>query len=65
MIADGDFDGAVVYARANLDEMFRTRDIYNCDVGTAVLVDALIARGASDDLDEAEAMVERFYGTLP
>ena len=65
MIADGDFDGAVVHARATLDEMFGTANIFNCDVGTAVLVDALIARGTSDDLSEAEAVIERFAGLVP
>ena len=65
MFARGDHDAAIAEARSALDELFSSRNLFNCDVGTNTLVEALIARGTVSDLKEAHAATERLAETLP
>jgi adenylate cyclase len=62
--ADEDIDRAVQQARTATEEIFASGNFVNCDAGTRVLVELLLARGAKDDLAEAEAAIERLIGTL-
>ncbi len=65
MVARGDFNDAVVQARTALDDLFSSRNFFNCDVGTHNLVEALVARGMDSDLAEADAAIERLACALP
>jgi adenylate cyclase len=60
---DEDVDRAIQQARTALNELFGSGNFANCDVGTRVLVELLLARGAENDLSEAEAAIERLVGT--
>ncbi len=61
----GDLDGAVVLARASVDEMLRIRDLFSFDSVTNRLVDILLARRSVGDIAEARAVVERLEQTRP
>ena len=61
----GDFDSAVEKARIAADEVFTMENLMNADVATSTLVEALIARGAAEDLDEAAAAIERLASMRP
>jgi hypothetical protein len=55
----GDADSAVAQLRAVTDDMFGTRNLGNIDVAATALVETLLARGGTDDLAEAEAVIDR------
>ena len=57
--ANEDIDRAVQQARAATDELVGSGNFVNCDTGTQVLVELLLARGLNEDLTEAEAAVRR------
>jgi adenylate cyclase len=63
--ANEDIDRAVQQARAAVEEVFGSGNFANSEGGTQVLVELLLARGAQDDLAEAEAAIERLAGALP
>ena len=65
MFARGEHDASIAEARSALDELFSSRNLFNCDVGTNTLVEVLIARGTVSDLKEAHAATERLAETLP
>ena len=65
MTARGDFDGAIAHARTALDEVFSSSNFFNFNWGTNTLVEALLARGTENDLNEAEAAIARLVNTLP
>jgi adenylate cyclase len=62
--AEEDLDRAVQEARGAVDELFDSGNLVNCDRGTAILVELLLARGRNDDLTEAEAALDRLTGIL-
>jgi adenylate cyclase len=62
--ADDDIDRAIQHARTALEELFGSGNFANCDVGTRILVELLLARGMENDLLEAEAAIHRLVGTL-
>ena len=51
----GDLDGAILLAQATLDEQFATGEMISRGSATTVLVEALLLRGASGDVDRARA----------
>jgi adenylate cyclase len=61
-VAIGDLDGAVTQLRALTENLFKTRYIGICDLATATLVEALLARGSQPDMGEAQAAIERLEG---
>jgi hypothetical protein len=61
--ADEDIDRAIQQARTATQEIFASGNFVNCDAGTRVVVELLLARGAKDDLTEAAAAIERLSGT--
>ena len=61
-VAIGDLDGAVTQLRALTENLFKTRHIGICDLATATLVEALLARGSQPDMGEAQAAIERLEG---
>jgi len=65
MTARGDFDGAIAHGRRALDELYRSENTFNLDVGTSAVAEALIARGTDSDLSEAEAIIDRLAASLP
>jgi hypothetical protein len=65
MTARGDHDGAIAHGRRVLDELYRSENTFNLDVGTSAVAEALIARGTDSDLSEAEAITERLAASLP
>ena len=56
---NGDLDGAVTLAKAAIDDMFDRGAMFLRGVATAVLVEALLDRGADGDLQEAQAAIDR------
>jgi hypothetical protein len=65
MTARGDLDGAIAHGRRALDELYRSENTFNLDVGTSAVAEALIARGTDSDLSEAEAIIDRLAASLP
>jgi adenylate cyclase len=61
--AEEDIDRAIQQARTATEEIFASGNFVNCDAGTRVVVELLLARGAKDDLTEAAAAIERLSGT--
>jgi adenylate cyclase len=55
----GDLDGAIGLARTVLEDLFDSGGAIWSALATTVLVEALLARGADDDLREAQAAIER------
>ena len=48
--------------RALTENLFKTRHIGVCDLATATLVEALLARGSQPDMGEAQAAIETLEG---
>jgi adenylate cyclase len=65
MTARGDLEGAIAHGRRALDELYRSENTFNLDVGTGAVAEALIARGTDSDLSEAEAIIDRLAASLP
>jgi adenylate cyclase len=55
----GDLDGAIELARATVDDLATVGRCVWIVLATTVLVDALLTRRASEDLDEASVAIER------
>ena len=55
----GDFDGAIELARAVVDELFDSGGAIWSAPAAAVLVEALLRRGADGDRAEAHAAIDR------
>jgi adenylate cyclase len=55
----GDIDGAIQLARAVVDFTFDAGDALSLGEATRVLVEALLQRGTSADLEEAQAAIDR------
>jgi adenylate cyclase len=55
----GDIDGAVQLGRAVVDYTFDAGDMLSLGEATRVLVESLLQRGASADLKEAQAAIDR------
>jgi adenylate cyclase len=55
----GDVDGAIQLARAVVDYTFETGDALSLGEAVRVLVESLLQRGTSADLNEAEAVIDR------
>jgi adenylate cyclase len=55
----GDIDGAIQLARAVVDYTFDAGDMLSLGEATRVLVEALLQRGTSADLKEAQAAIDR------
>ena len=56
----GDHDGAISLLRTTADHLFRQQRLLAWGIpATGVLVETLLARGADDDVAEAEAAIER------
>ena len=55
----GDLDGAIQLAHTIVDYTFDAGDMLSLGEATRVLVESLIQRGTSADLNEAEAAIER------
>lgn len=55
----GDRDGAIARLREAVDDLFHAGQLWSCIGGTAFLVEALLERGADDDVVEAEAAIKR------
>jgi adenylate cyclase len=62
--AGKNIDRAVQQARAATDELFGSGNFVNCDRGTDILIELLLARGMDDDLIEAEAAIHRLSRIL-
>jgi adenylate cyclase len=58
----GDLDGAVELARAVVDDLFDSGGAVWSALATAVVVEALLRRGADGDLAEAQAAIDRLAG---
>jgi adenylate cyclase len=54
-----DLDGAILLAQATLDEQFATGEMISRGTATTVLVEALLLRGQSGDVDAAKAAIDR------
>ncbi|MFZ0834810.1 MAG: AAA family ATPase, partial [Mycobacterium sp.] len=59
MVIKGDVDGGVALMRASIDESYRGEQFVYCPWATLILVETLLERGVSGDVDEAEAAIER------
>jgi adenylate cyclase len=55
----GDLDGAILLAQATLDEQFATGEMISRGSATTVLVEALLLRGSSGDVDAAQEAIDR------
>ena len=55
----GDLDGAIQLARAVVDYTFDAGDMLSLGEATSVLVESLLQRGTSADLNEAQAAIEQ------
>ncbi len=55
----GDVDGAVQLARAVVDYTFDAGDVLSLGEATRVLMESLLQRGTSADLEEAQAAIDR------
>jgi adenylate cyclase len=55
----GDIDGAIELARAVVDYTFDAGDALSLGEGVRVLVESLLQRGTSADIEEAQAAIER------
>jgi adenylate cyclase len=55
----GDVDGAIQLARAVVDYLFDAGDALSLGEATRVLVESLLQRGTSADLNEAQAAIDR------
>lgn len=58
-LRSGDFDGAIGLAGTVLDEQFDTGEMVFRGPATTVLVEALLVRGFTTDLENAERVVDR------
>lgn len=65
LITQGDVDDGILQTRAATDELFRTDNVFNLDVSTDSLVEALLARGTKSDIAEAEVAIDRLEQSLP
>lgn len=65
LIDQGRIDEGVSTARSAVDELFHTDNLANSHSGITTFVEALLARGSGDDLDEAEAAINRLAATRP
>jgi hypothetical protein len=55
----GDATGAIEMSRALVDDIFQNGEMITRGVVTAILVEALLQRGATADVREAQAVIER------
>jgi class 3 adenylate cyclase len=55
----GDVDRAIELARAVIDDLFETGEMFTRGLATTVLVEALLERCTDTDLQEAQAKIER------
>jgi adenylate cyclase len=55
----GDLDSAVLQLRKILDDLYHGGHLALCDLATEALVEALLARRAEGDLQEAESVTDR------
>jgi class 3 adenylate cyclase len=55
----GDIQGAIEQARSIVDQLFENGEMFLRGVATAALVESLLQRGSSSDLEEAGATIER------
>jgi hypothetical protein len=55
----GDVDRAIELARAVIDDLFETGEMFTRGLATTVLVEALLERCTDTDLREAQAKIER------
>jgi hypothetical protein len=62
--ATEDIDRAIQRARAATEVLFDSGSFVNCDAGTRVLVELLLARGTNTDVTEAEAAIHRLSRIL-
>jgi len=62
--ANENIDRSIQQARAAVDELFGSGNLVNCDAGTRIFAELLLARGANDDLIEAETAVHRLSRTF-
>jgi adenylate cyclase len=58
-IRTGDFDGAIALSRPAVEELFASGDMGLRAAASAVLVEALLARGGQTDLLEARTAMDR------
>jgi adenylate cyclase len=58
-IRNGDVDGAIVLSRRAVEELYASGDNLARGAGSAALVEALLRRGGSTDLSEAQAAIDR------
>ncbi len=56
---NGDIEGAIELSRVAIDDMFDRGSMLLRGVATTVLVESLLDRGASGDLQEAQAAIDR------
>lgn len=63
--AEKDIDGAIERVRLATDDVFAAGNFSNAEGCTQTLVELLLARGAAEDVAEAEAAIERLSATLP
>ena len=59
----GEHDTAIPVMRAAVAELFQVGQLGACVVGSAVLVETLLERGAGVDIAEAEGLIERLATT--
>ena len=59
----GDQDGAVLQLRRIADDVFNAGQLAMCDAATRALVETLLGRGATGDVQEAQAAVDRLAAT--
>ncbi|MEB3068656.1 ATP-binding protein [[Mycobacterium] vasticus] len=59
MVRRGALDRAVAVARNALNQHYRSGQLGYCVFGTQVLAEMLLERGHDDDLDEAQAIIDR------
>lgn len=59
MAAHGDLDGAIDLAQAVVEVSVDRGEVINVSAGVGVLVESLIARGGSGDLDRAQRAIDR------
>ncbi len=55
----GDIDGAIELARSTADHLFAEGGLVWTPAATSVLVESLLHRGGADDVEEAEAAIDR------
>ena len=60
-----DLDGAIGLARSVLNDLYGGGESISCVPATAVLVEALLARGIEGDLREAQTAIDRLAAAFP